>query len=157
MKTPILTVAIIAFVVGIGAGLVIARNTFAAPNKITDPERQWLQMHVRDAETEVLRDYISLLTQDRSIRGLVASMASWTEPQRAERVQTIWDRNATMVATSLRQLRECEQKYNGAYPGQHRPDPFFSQLQKVLETGETVNAQQPDGAVTQEAARSAAP
>jgi len=132
-------------VVGIGVGLVLARKTFASPAKIRDPRREWLAMHVSNAETAVLRSYITLLEQDRWTRGVVDAMESWTDEQKSERIHHIWDNNARMVDTMLKRLRESEQEYNSAYPGEHQSNPVFSQIQKVLETGETVNAQSVSG------------
>jgi hypothetical protein len=157
MKIRILTATVLGLAVGIGLGLLLAHKTFASPAKIRDPQRDWLLMHVNNAETAVLRSYITLLEQDLWTRGLVESMESWTDQQKAERIKLIWDNGVSMVDTMLKQLRESEQEYTGAYPEQHQPDPVFSQIETVLTTGKVPGAQQTDGAVTQESARSAAP
>ena len=149
------TVTTIALVVGIGLGLVLARKTFASPAKIRDPQRDWLVMHVNNAETAVLRSYVTLLEQDLWTRGLVDSMESWTEQQKAERIKHIWDNNVRMADTVLKQLRKHEREYDNAYPGQHQPDPVFSQIETVLRTGKVPGAQPDIGQVSPEAAPSA--
>jgi len=136
MKARTVAVGIIGILLGTGLGLVVARKTFASPSRIRDPQRDWLAMHVSNAETAVLRSYITLLEQDLWARGLADSMESWTDRQKDGRIKQIWDNNARMVDTQLKQLRESEQEYNKAYPGQHQSDPVFSQIRTVLETGE---------------------
>ena len=68
-------------------------------------------------------------------------MESWTDQQKADRVRHIWDNNVRMVDTMLKQLRECEQEYDSVFPGQHQPDPVFSQIQTVLKTGKVPGSQ----------------
>ena len=142
MSRRILVTALASIAIGIVVGLVAARQTFGSQARTRDLRRDYLAMTVRGAETSVLRTYIALLEQDRFVRDGVATMESWTDQQRGDRIQTHWDVGVHNVLTQLDLLGERETQYLAEYPKQHQSDPVFAQIREALETGNIGPAQQ---------------